>query len=59
MLPADGILDHDEIEVDVQDSQGYDGEFNQEQFNQLMQRNRRGDDRGNQRQGSNKKAAKH
>lgn len=24
MLPADGVLDHEDIEVDVQDSQGYD-----------------------------------
>ena len=27
MLPADGVLDHEDIDVDVQDSQGYEGEF--------------------------------
>ena len=36
MLPADeddDEVDHQDIEVDVQDSQGYDGEFDNQQFN--------------------------
>jgi hypothetical protein len=44
MLPAEGV-DHEDIEVDVQDSHGYEEQdFGRQNFNQLM-RNRKGDDR--------------